>query len=116
MEELTEVLIGGETDPSEEVFIKDLYNDAKEMFRRKEGEGIYVSDFLFDMIFCADSYWMSVDHPIARMLKENGLPVLGTFSGQLGCIVVYHKEYVSQCLECILDLCKKYELKIINDA
>jgi hypothetical protein len=115
-QELTEVLIGDdENDQSEELFIKELYNDAKE-FHRRSNDGIYVSDFLFDMIQTSSNcYWMSAEHPIARMLKENGLPVLGTFSGQLGYIIVYSKESVSQCLECILDLCKKYELKIIND-
>jgi hypothetical protein len=57
---------------------------------------------------------MANDHPVAKMLKENGYKERGTFSGQLGSIVVYDKISVNICIDSIVQLCQKYKLKI-ND-
>jgi hypothetical protein len=112
MEELQEVLIQVEEVQSEQEFIEEIYELAKRYSKRQEA-GIFASDFLFHMIPTNSGvYWMSVDHPVAKMLKENNFKDRGTFSGELGCIVVHDEYSVNTCIDAIVELCQKYKLKI----
>lgn len=116
MEEVQiDIEMGGE-DP----FITEVYDTIKSRHHRGE-DGVYTSDFLYDMFWCADEndnivWWMSMDHPIARMLSHNLYEPEHSSRGRLGEIIVYTDEAVKSCRDCLVAHCERQGKKIIKNG
>lgn len=118
-----------ETPENEEVppqdFVKEIYDIAKKRHQRSDS-GIYPSDFLYDMIPTPLMngkivWWMAQTHPIALMLLENNASSdglyneLSSMSSAMGHVIIYSDEMVKECRDCLVGLCKKFDLKVLEE-
>ena len=96
-------------------FIDETYDYVVSRNRREDG--VYPSDFLCDM-FCSNDgfWWMTREHPISRMLEQNEFYPESCSQSKYGDIVVYADLEVKQCRDCIVQLCEKYNKKIIKNG
>lgn len=116
-------------DQDEEVppqeFVKEIYAIAKKRHQRSD-EGIYAADLLYDMIPAPLMngkivWWMAQTHPIALMLLENNVnsdglyTELSSMKSTLGHVVIYSDDMVKECRDCLVDLCKKFDLKVLEE-
>lgn len=87
-------------------FIGELYEIVKAKSRR---DSVYRQDFLFEMIpYLGDVWWMSVEHPLALMLAQNGYASIQSFKGDCGDVVVYQSSDVNRCVDSIIEYCKSF--------
>lgn len=97
-------------------FISNLYKDLLLKQHRKEEDGLYRSDFEYDMIkieTLRDTYyWIASDHPIARTLSDNEFQPEHIFQGKTGQVAVYCKALMDSCIDQITEMCLKYNYKI----
>ncbi len=104
-----------ESNVSPNEFIAEVYDIVAKRHRRMHG--VYPSDFLYDMIpSCAEQvvWWMSFDHPIALMLKQNDFKCIKSESGPHGTIEIYTDVNVKECRECIIRYCREFGLVVID--
>lgn len=101
---------------SQEETITGIYNDiCSKVFK----ESLSRFDLYYEMIMPNNNYcWMSVDHPVAQVLKSNeityqGKPREASFDCVYGYVVVYQKKLVDACVDALVELCHEYNL-IIN--
>jgi hypothetical protein len=117
---MEDINIDIESNVTSDEFINELYEIVMTRNHRTVEEGVYPSDFLYDMFFCSlddqtKVWWMEQDHPISQMLKQNNYIPESLFAGKLGCIVVYSDEHVKACRDCILMYCEQMNKKIIKN-
>ena len=103
---------------SEQDFITNLYKDLILKQHRKEDEGLYRSDFEYDMVkidtYYNDTfYWIASNHPIARTLSDNEFQPEHIFQGKTGQVAVYSKQIMDSCIDQLIEMCQKYNYKII---
>lgn len=119
-----------EEDPEEpdvppDQFVREIYNIAAKRHQRGT-TGIYPSDFLYDMIPSQSAngeivWWMSQSHPIALMLIENDINSDGLYQeissmkSALGHVIIYNDSMVKECRDCLVDLCRKFDLAILEE-
>lgn len=114
-----------EAPPEEEVppdqFVREIFDIAAKRHQRDASKGIYPSDLLYDMIPMTLSggecvWWMSQSHPIALMLIENELEEISSMASPLGKVIIYSDEMVRECRDCLVELCQKYGLEILDET
>jgi hypothetical protein len=95
-------------------FIIDLYDIVCKKHHRDEKEGVYPSDFFYDMFHSdvGNVWWMSCDHPFASMLKHSNIMAESTMTGVLGDVIVYRDVDVRSCRSSIMGYCAEFGLKI----
>lgn len=115
---MEDVNIDIESGVSADEFINELYEIVT--IRNNRTDGVYASDFLYDMFSCSVDdqtkvWWMEQDHPISLMLKQNNYIPESLFCGKLGSVVVYSDENVKACRDSIVMLCETMNKKIIKN-
>lgn len=117
---MEDINIDIESANSSDEFINELYEIVLVRNHRTIEEGVYPSDFFYDMFVCSlddqtKVWWMEQDHPISQMLKQNNFMPESSFYGKLGSIVVYADEHVKACRDNIIMYCEQMNKKIIKN-
>jgi hypothetical protein len=105
----------------EEEFINPVYKKCLENGHRKPDEGVYESDFWFDLFVTPNRshVWMYPDHPYDQMIQSNGengeYPCVYLKSEEsYGDAVIYEYSIVATCIQSVMEMCDRHNLKIIK--
>jgi len=110
---------GGAAENRVNEFICELYDVVLSVNHRTREEGVYRTDFLFDMFHQTVNgevyWWMSPNHPLAIMIEDNNYRPYIVPGSMFGTAYIFKDQVVQVCLGSLEDMCKQNGLRVIEE-